>query len=150
MNDLIGWLGGAYLWVKAGHAIITFFWIAGLFMLPRYLAYQAETAPGSAEDKAWVERTTRLKRIILTPALIATWALGLSVATSYGFAGAGWIHAKLLLAVLLSGYHGWMMATARKMAAGLRPMTSKQLRLWNEVPALFTILMVGLAIIKPF
>jgi len=150
MNSLIGWLGDGYLWVKAAHAIITFFWIAGLFMLPRYLAYQAETAPGSAEDRAWVERSARLKRIILTPSLIATWILGLMIATSYGFAQAGWIHAKLLLALLLSGYHGWMTANARKMAAGTRPMTSKQLRLWNEVPALFTILMVGLAILKPF
>lgn len=150
MQGLVGWLGDGYLWAKAAHAIITFFWIAGLFMLPRYLAYQAETRPGSAEDKAWNARSARLKRIILTPSLIATWILGLSVATSYGLSGAGWIHAKLLLAVLLSGYHGWMAGVARKMAGGARPMTSKQLRLWNEVPAGFTILMVGLAILKPF
>lgn len=150
MNALIGWLGDTYLWVKAAHAIITFFWIAGLFMLPRYLAYQAETRVGSAEDKQWSSRSAQLKRIILTPSLIVTWVLGLMIATSYGFAGAGWIHAKLLLALLLSGYHGWISGMARKMAAGARPMTSRQLRLWNEVPAAFTILMVGLAILKPF
>lgn len=150
MDSLIGWLGGAYLWVKAGHVIVTFFWIAGLFFLPRYLAYQAETVPGSAEDRAWTERSARLKKIILAPSMIAVWVLGLMVATSYGFAQAGWIHAKIVLALLLSGYHGWMVGMARRMAMGNRPMESKKLRLWNEVPALFTILMVGLAILKPF
>jgi len=150
METLTGWLGGLYMPIKAAHATITFFWIAGLFMLPRYLAYQAQEAPGSEQDLKWAERTAKLRKIILTPSLIAVWVLGLMVATSYGMAGAGWIHTKITLALLLSGYHGWMVGMAKKMAAGQRPMSEKKLRLWNEVPALATIIFVFLAILKPF
>jgi putative membrane protein len=98
----------------------------------------------------WRERTARVRRIILTPAMVVTWLLGLAVATSYGLSAAGWIHTKIFLAVLLSGYHGWMVGLSKKMARGERPMPERSLRLWNEVPALFTILMVSLAILKPF
>ena len=147
---MIGWLGGAYLWVQALHVIAVIFWMAGLFMLPRYLVYHMETAVGSAEDAAWIARETRLKRIILTPGLIAVWVLGLSLATSYGFAGNGWLHAKIAVVVLLSGYHGWAVATASKFARGLRPYANKTLRLANEVPALATIIIVILVVVKPF
>lgn len=150
MDALTGWLGNLYPTAKAAHVVATFFWIAGLFMLPRYLAYQAQEAPGTPPDAKWVERTAKLRKIILTPALLAVWLLGLMVATSYGLAGAGWIHAKLALALLLSGYHGWMVGLSKKMAAGNRPLSEKALRLWNEVPALATILFVFLAILKPF
>lgn len=150
MESLIGWLGGAYMPVKAAHVVIIIFWIAGLFILPRYLVHQASVPVGSPEDLNWRERTARVRRIILTPSLILVWLLGLALATSYGFRAAGWIHAKLLLAVLLSGYQGWMSSVARRMARGERPVAERSLRLWNEVPALATILMVVLAVLKPF
>lgn len=150
MESLIGWLGGAYMPVKAAHVVIIIFWIAGLFILPRYLVHQASVPVGSPEDLNWRERTARVRRIILTPSLVLVWLLGLALATSYGFRAAGWIHAKLLLAVLLSGYQGWMSSLARRMARGERPVAERSLRLWNEVPALATILMVVLAVLKPF
>ena len=84
------------------------------------------------------------------PSIVLEWLRGLAIPTSYGFTQTGWIHAKLLLAVLLSGYHGWMVALSRRMAAGQRPLPERRLRLWNEVPAVFTILMVSLAVLKPF
>ncbi len=150
MTEAAGWLGGAYVWVKAAHVIVTFYWVAGLFLLPRYLVHQASVPVGSPEDLNWRERTARARRIILGPALVATWVLGIAVALSYGLAGAGWIHAKIALVLLLSGYQGWISRTARRMAAGERPLGERQLRLWNEVPAAFVILIVGLAILKPF
>lgn len=150
MDMLVGWLGAAYLPTKAAHTIVTFYWIAGLFMLPRYLVHQASVPIGSDEDLNWRDRTARIRRIILTPSLVVTWLLGLAVATSYGLAGAGWIHAKIFLVLLLSGYHGWMVSLAKKMARGQRPVAERALRLWNEAPALFTILIVSLAILKPF
>ena len=51
MDGLIGWLGGAYLWVKAFHIIFVIFWMAGLFILPRYLVHHSATAPGSPEAR---------------------------------------------------------------------------------------------------
>lgn len=147
---MTGWLGGAYDWVKAFHVIAVIFWVAGLFMLPRFLVYQMATAPGSPEDALWNERNARISRIILNPGLILVWVLGLMVATSYGFAGAGWLHAKIALVLLLSGYHGWLSAAAKKFARGERPYAEKTLRLLNEVPAVATIVIVLLAVVKPF
>ena len=140
----------AYLWVKALHVVAVIFWMAGLFMLPRFLVYHMESAVGSPEDAAWIEREARLKRIILTPGLIAVWLLGVTLAVSYGLAGQGWLHAKIFLVVLLSGYHGWASATATRFARGQRPYANRTLRLLNEVPALATILIVVLVIVKPF
>lgn len=147
---MTGWLGGAYLWVQALHVIAVIFWMSGLFMLPRYLVYHMESAVGSPEDAAWVERERRLRRIILTPGIVAVWVLGLSLATSYGFTGQGWLHAKIAVVVLLSGYHGWAAATASKFARGVRPYANKTLRLANEVPAFATIIIVILVVVKPF
>ena len=139
-----------YPWVKAAHLIFVIFWIAGLFMLPRFLIYQVATAPGSAEDLAWVERIRRLRAIILNPSMILVWLLGLSLALDIGAFQMGWFHAKLLLVVLLSGYHGWAVGTAKKIAAGFRPASDKSLRLMNEVPGIATALIVILVIVKPF
>ena len=147
---MTGWLGAAYVWVQAAHVIAVIFWVAGLFMLPRFLVYHVEEPVGSAGDAAWVERERRLKRIILTPGLIAVWVLGLCLATSYGFAGNGWLHAKIAVVFLLSGYHGWASAAASKFARGARPYANGTLRLMNEIPALATIIIVVLVVVKPF
>ena len=81
---MIGWLGDAYLWVKAAHVIFVIFWMAGLFMLPRYLVYHQEAAPGSPEAALWTTREHKLRRIILTPSMIAVWVLGLMLAANLG------------------------------------------------------------------
>ena len=146
---MTGWLGEAYLWVKSLHVIFVIFWMAGLFMLPRFLVYWMAAA-SPAEEALWAERCRRLRRIILTPGLIVTWAAGLMVAFHLGFAGNGWLHVKLLIVTLLSGYHGWAVAASKRFAAGQRPYSEKALRLLNEVPSLATIAAVILVIVKPF
>jgi putative membrane protein len=147
---MIDWLGSAYPWAKAAHLIVVIFWIAGLFMLPRFLIYQCETAPGSAEDRAWIERVNRLRRVILNPAMILVWLLGLALAVNIGAFDQGWFHAKFGLVFALSGYHGWAVAAAKKVARGHRPATTRALRIMNEIPGVATILIVILVIVKPF
>ena len=147
---MIDWLGGAYPWVKAAHLIVVIFWIAGLFMLPRFVIYQCETAPGSPEDRAWTERVNRLRRVILNPAMILVWLLGLSLAFDIGAFEQSWFHAKLALVVALSGYHGGAVSAAKKVARGHRPATTTTLRILNEIPGIATILIVILVIVKPF
>jgi protoporphyrinogen IX oxidase len=139
-----------YPWVKAAHLIFVIFWIAGLFMLPRFLIYQVATVPGSAEDLAWVERIRRLRTIILNPSMILVWLLGLSLALDIGAFQMGWFHMKLLLVLLLSTYHGWAVGAAKRIARGFRPDSDKSLRLANEVPGIATALIVILVIVKPF
>lgn len=139
-----------YLWLKAAHVIFVIFWMAGLFMLPRMMVYQQEAELGSTEDALYTTRIQALRRIILTPSLIIVWALGLLLAWHIGALSQGWFHGKLLLVILLSGFHGWMVGYAKKLARGERTIQGKTLRMVNEIPAIVAILAVILVIVKPF
>ena len=145
-------LAVAYSWFLAAHIIFMVFWIAGLFMLPRYLVYHQEAlrAGASGEAAAWVDRETKLRRIILTPAMALVWILGLTLATLGQHWQEGWLHAKLLLVLGLSGYHGWAVGYARKLGRGEIKLADKTLRMLNEVPALGVALIVVLVVVKPF
>ena len=139
-----------YLWLKAGHLIFVIFWMAGLFMLPRYFVYHQESTPGSPEEALWVERERKLRKIILGPSIALVWLLGLALAFTLGAWDQGWFHAKLLVVIALSGYHGWLAGYAKKLARGERPLEGKTLRLLNEVPGVAVAVIVILAIVKPF
>tara|TARA_R110000772_G_scaffold59179_5_gene134009 strand:+ start:1699 stop:2142 length:444 start_codon:yes stop_codon:yes gene_type:complete len=147
MNEIISML---YLWLKSAHIIFVIFWMAGLFMMPRFFVYHQETAVGSEEDGKWIEREAKLRKIILNPSLIIVWVLGLFLAYDIGAFSQGWFHAKLLIVLLLSGYHGWMMGYTKKLTRGERTMTDKKLRLVNEVPGITAAIIVILVIVKPF
>jgi protoporphyrinogen IX oxidase len=139
-----------YAWIKAGHVIFVIFWIAGLFMLPRFYVYHQESEPGSAEEARWIERERKLRRIIITPAMILVWIFGLTLAWITGAWQQGWFIAKLLIVIGLSGYHGWMVGYGRKLARGERPVSGRALRMMNEVPGLAVVLIVVLVIVRPF
>jgi putative membrane protein len=147
-----------YLWIKAAHIIFVIFWMAGLFLLPRYYIYHQEAAPGSAEEKKWLEREQKLRDIILTPSIVLVWLLGIALATM-GPSGSpefgtwwshGWLLAKLLFVLILSAFHGYMIGYGRKLAAGARPVSGKALRLMNEVPGVAVAIIVVLVVVKPF
>jgi putative membrane protein len=140
MNEILSML---YLWLKSAHLIFVIFWMAGLFMMPRFFVYHQESAVGSDEDAKWIEREGKLRKIIV-------WVVGLALAYNIGAFSQGWFHAKLLMVLALSGYHGWMMAYSKKLARGERSMTDKGLRLVNEVPGIAAAIIVILVIIKPF
>jgi protoporphyrinogen IX oxidase len=74
-----------YLWLKAAHLIFVVFWMAGLFMLPRFFVYHQEAAPESPENALWMKREERLIKIILNPAMIVVWVLGLGLLRKRGF-----------------------------------------------------------------
>ena len=143
-------LSMTYLWLKAGHIIFMVFWMAGLFILPRQMLYLHPYGAEAPETATWADRIGKLRRIILTPSLIVVWVLGLSLAWTIGAFSQGWFHAKLLLVLLLTGYHGYMVAQAKKMLAGERPLSEKQLKLFGEIPAILLALIVVLVIVKPF
>jgi protoporphyrinogen IX oxidase len=139
-----------YPWLKAAHLIFVIFWMAGLFMLPRFFVYHQESPVGSEEDRKWIDREARLRKIILNPALVIVWVLGLVLAYQISAFKEGWFHAKLLMVLALSGYHGWMIGYAKKLARGQRTLSDKKLRLLNEVPGIATAVIVILVIVKPF
>ena len=150
LDQYIGFLGAAYPWVKAAHLTFVIFWVAGLFLLPRFYVYHHATSPGSAEDRAWIERERRTRSIILTPAMLIVLVLGLVLAFHIGGFSQGWFHAKLALVVALTGYQGWMSAYGRKLANGARPLENRTLRIMNEIPGIATAIIVVLVIVKPF
>ena len=150
MSDLTDFLGAAYLWVKAAHVTFVIFWIAGLFLLPRFYVYHHETAVGSPEDRAWIEREARIRSIILTPAIITVWILGLMLAFNVDAWPQGWFMAKLFFVVLLSAYQGWLVAYGKKLARGERPLSNKAVRMINEIPGIAVAIIVVLVIVRPF
>lgn len=150
MPDLTGFLGSAYLWVKAAHVTFVIFWIAGLLLVPRFYVYHHEAAPGSAEDRAWTERERRARNIILTPAIAVVWILGLLLAFNVDAFDQGWFHAKLALVVALSAYQGWLGVYGKRLAAGKRTADTRTLRIMNEIPGIAAALVVVLVVVRPF
>jgi len=150
MSDLTGFLGAAYPWVKAAHVTFVIFWLAGLFLLPRLYVYHHETPVGSPEDRAWIEREARVRSIILTPAIALVWILGLMLAFNIDAWHQGWFMAKFALVIALSGYQGWLVSYAGKLAKGERPLSAKALRMINEIPGIAAALIVVLVIVRPF
>ncbi len=138
-----------YLWLKAGHIIFVIFWMAGLFMLPRFFVYHQEAAPDSAENAVWIDRERKLLKIILWPSLIVVWVLGLALAEATGAFSQGWFHAKLALVLALSAYHVWLAGYAAALRRGERRLSGKRLRVLNEIPGIATALIVILVIVKP-
>lgn len=147
---MMAFLGNAYLWVKAAHVIFVIFLMAGLFMMPRFFIYHQEVAVGSAEDRKWIEREDKLRRIILNPSLVLAWTFGLMLMVEMRAWEQGWFQLKFFVVLGLSAYHGWIVGYAKKLAKGDRSWSDRQLRLMNEVPGIAAALAVILVIVKPF
>ena len=141
---------GAYLWIKAVHVMAVISWMAGMLYLPRLFVYHTEAKPGSELSETLKVMERRLLRIIVNPAMVATWVLGLWLAWQGGLFGAGWFHAKLALVLALSGVHGHFSAAARRFAEDRNTVTTRHWRVWNEVPAVLMAGIVVLVIVKPF
>ncbi|MBK5911531.1 TIGR00701 family protein [Rhodothalassium salexigens] len=138
-------------WAHTLHIMAVIFWMAGLFMLPRYFAYHAEAQVGSDEDKAWQAREARLLRIIMNPAMIAAWVLGIWVAVDRGYlVGQGWLHTKLALVVVLTVFHMVLARWRKTFVAGENTRTTKFYRMVNEIPSFGIIFIVFLVEFKPF
>lgn len=141
---------GLYLWVKAVHVVAVISWMAGMLYLPRLFIYHHGSEPGSEQSETFKVMEARLLGVIMRPAMIATWLLGLWLAwTVFGFAG-GWLWAKIACVVALSATHDYFVRAAKAFAADERPRTVRHWRLMNEVPTLLMIAIVILVIVKPF
>ena len=143
-------LAMTYLWLKAGHIIFVIFWMAGLFMLPRYFVYHQEAPEDSPENVVWIDRERKLLRIILWPSLVMTWIFGLALGWTGGLFGQAWFHAKLGLVLILSAYHFWLAGYAEALKRGARRLSGKRLRMINEVPGIAAAFIVILVVLRPF
>ena len=141
-----------YLWLKATHLIAVIFWMAGLLYLPRLYVYHSQAILGGEMDEALKIQERNLLRIIMNPAMIVAFILGLVLITYRveAMTGTFWLPLKLLLVFGLVGYHGFLAAQRKKFEQGERPKSEKFFRVINEVPSITAIFIVILAIVEPF
>lgn len=140
-----------YEWVKVIHILALIAWMAGLFYLPRLYVYHTQVAAQSEAAVKFTLMERRLLRFIMNPAMIVTWVFGLWLTVLVpGFWADGWLHAKLLCVVLLSGFHGACAAWRKTFEAGTNQRSERFYRIANEVPTILLILIVILVVVKPF
>lgn len=142
-----------YLTLKALHIISFTAWMAGLFYLPRLFVYHAEAAQGGELSETLKTMERKLLRYIMNPAMILTFVFGiwLVVITGYGGPDTGaWIHVKLLLVLILAGFHGMCAKWRKEFATDNSRKNHRFFRWANEVPTVLLILIVFLGVTKPF
>ena len=147
---MLGLGARAYDWIKAVHVIAVMSWMAGMLYLPRLFVYHAEIGSGTPQAETFKVMERRLLSIIMTPAMLVSWVLGLWLAWQAGWLTAGWFHAKLALAILLTGCHGYLAGAVRRFEADQSPHGGRHWRIVNEIPTLLMIAIVVLVVVKPF
>src|SRR5262245_22008431 len=139
-----------YEWLKAFHIIAVIAWMAGMLYLPRLFVYHCAADVGSIQSETFKVMERRLLRVIRNPAMAVTWLLGLWLAWRGNWFAAPWLHAKLLLVILMSGLHGMMSRYVKDFAADRNRKSARFYRILNEIPTALMILIVILATVKPF
>lgn len=140
-----------YLWLKAFHVIAVIAWMAALFYLPRLFVYHSKVAPASQSSELFKVMEARLARVIMTPAMLASWLLGAAIVVLNGALLASvWFIVKLLFALALSGFHGLLLGYLRAFGADRRPRSERYFRVLNEVPTIAMAVIVVMVIVRPF
>jgi putative membrane protein len=147
---LLWWPTRLYRWMLALHVMAVIAWMAGMFYLPRLFVYHCGAEPGSKQSETFKVMERRLLTQIINPAMIVAWAAGIWLIVAAGLIHAGWLQAKLVFALLLSGFHGMLAAYVRDFAADRNRHSDAYYRVINEVPTVLMIAIVILAIVKPF
>ena len=141
-----------YLWLKALHIIAVMSWMAGMLYLPRLFVYHTKVSVGSEASELFKVMERKLMRFIINPAMIATWILGITLAikTEAFGPGNGWLHAKLGFVLLMQITHAMMSRYRKAFARDANVKSERFFRLFNEIPAVLMVVIVLLAVLKPF
>ncbi len=140
-----------YLLIKALHLISMTAWMAGMFYLPRLYAYHAAEPVGSPTSETFKIMERRLLRVIINPAMIATFIFGGMLLFIIDFGRPQhWFDAKFVLVLAMAGLHGFFARTRKKLARDERPRSARFYKIINEVVTLLFVAIVLLAVTKPF
>ena len=140
------------VWLRALHLIAVISWMAGLLYLPRLLVYHRDTTPQSASSETFKVMERRLLRAIMDPAMVASWGLGLALGLAAGvFAEMqAWLIVKGSAAAGLTIYQFWLANLVERFAQDERPHSQRFFRAINEIPTALMIVIVIMAVVKPF
>ncbi|MFD1712389.1 CopD family protein [Ottowia sp. GY511] len=141
------------LWVKALHIVFVASWFAGLFYLPRIYVNLAMVPPGSVAERERLLLMARKLYRFMTLLAVPAVALGLWLWLGFGIGrgpGNGWLHAKLLVVLLLIAYHAWCGRLLVQFLRGEPGRSHVWFRWFNEAPVLMLLASVVLVVVKPF
>lgn len=146
-------LSDFYPWAKSLHVISVIAWMAGLFYLPRLFVYHTEAVGQEGEaHNLFQTMEYRLLRVIMNPAMIATWVFGLLLVFTPGVIDWSqiwpWLKAGAVLG--MTWFHHWCGLRRKDFAAGRNVRDGSHYRLMNEVPTLLMIVIVVSVIARPF
>ncbi len=147
---MAGFLGEAYLWVKAVHILAVISWMAGFLYLPRLFVYHCQAEPGSVQSETFKVMERRLLRGIMNPSMIVAWALGLALMVNIEAWQGGWFHAKATMLVILTVLHMMAARWRKDFEADANRHSERFYRIMNEVPAVLMVGIVIMAVVKPF
>ena len=139
-----------YEFAKAFHIIAVIAWMAGMLYLPRLFVYHCDAEPGSKQSETFKVMELRLLRLIINPAMIVVWVLGLYMAWEAPWYDELWLQLKVALVVAMSALHGFFTRWVKDFAADRNQHSAKFYRIINEVPAILIVAIVLLVVLKPF
>jgi putative membrane protein len=138
------------LWVKALHVVAIIAWMAGMLYLPRLFVYHADASKGSDVSETFKVMERRLLKAIVNPSMILVFVTGFVLVYLTGDWEAGWWQAKFILVLGLAGLHGYFARCVRAFAEDANRRPARFYRILNEGPTVLMILIVVLAVVKPF
>jgi protoporphyrinogen IX oxidase len=147
---MAGFLGEAYLWVKALHILAVIGWMAAFLYLPRLFVYHCQTEPGSKQSETFKVMERRLLRGIMNPSMIVVWLAGLALMVNVEAWNEGWFHVKATAVIVLTGLHMLAARWRRAFAADANRHSERFYRIMNEVPALLLVVIVVMVVVRPF
>ena len=148
----MAWLVPWYAWVKAFHVISVIAWMAGMLYLPRLFVYHADAPVGSERSEMLKVMERRLLRLIVNPAMVASYLFGTLLLLTPGVVtwSQGWIWVKLVLIGLLTVAHHVYVRWWKELDADRARRPARTYRIANEVPTLLMIGIVIMVIVRPF
>ena len=150
---MIDYLIAMYPWLKAGHIISVISWMAGIFYLPRLFVHHSEKVEvPSQTDRLFSIMESKLLKVIMTPAMLATWGFGLSLAMIPGVLDWSdiWPWVKLISIIAMTWFHFWLAKRQRDFELGDNQLTGKTYRIINEVPTVLLLVIVIMVVVRPF
>ena len=141
----------SYEIIKSLHIISVISWMVGLLYLPRLFVYHADAQTGSVQAETFKVMERRLLKAIMTPAMIASFIFGIwMIALNHGLVFETWFQIKVVAVLAMAACHGKFSKMRRLLENDVQPLSSKTYRIWNEVPTVLMIIIVFMAVLKPF